>query len=68
MTKREVLALLRKLLEALVAEEAPPPRPVPAGPPNPRTVTEAELARGFIPYGAPRRWTVDARWLLDRRR
>jgi hypothetical protein len=70
MTKRELLVLLRRLLEAIVEAEAPTPRPVPPPAPAPRRVilTEAEMARGFIPYEAPRQWTVDARWVLDRQR
>jgi hypothetical protein len=70
MTKRELLQLLRRLLEAVVEAEAPTPRPVPARTPERRVIiiTEADMARGFIPYEAPRQWTVDARWFLDRRR
>jgi hypothetical protein len=70
MTKRELLQLLRRLLEAIVEAEAPKPRPVPPPVPARRRViiTEADMARGFIPYEAPRQWTVDARWFLDRRR
>jgi hypothetical protein len=70
MSKRELLILLRRLLEAIVEAEAPKPRPVPARTPERRviTVTESDMARGFIPYEEPRQWTVDARWFLDRRR
>jgi hypothetical protein len=70
MTKRELLDMLRLLLQAVVEAEAPKPRPVPARTPERRSViiTEADMARGFIPYGEPRRWTVDRDWVLDRRR
>jgi hypothetical protein len=68
MSKRELIELLKRLLQAVVEEEAPKPRPVPARTPEPVTVTEAELARGFVPHGEPHQRTVDARWLLDRRR
>jgi hypothetical protein len=67
MSKRELIELLKRLLQAVVEEEAPKPRPAPARTPEPVTVTEAELARGFVPHGEPRRWTVDARRILDRR-
>jgi hypothetical protein len=54
----------------VVEEEAPTPRPVPARTPERRviTVTESDMARRFVPSEAPRQWTVDARWFLDRRR
>jgi hypothetical protein len=70
MSKRELVELLKRLLQAVVEEEAPKPRPVLPPAPARRSViiTEADMARGFIPYEAPRQWTVDARWLLDRRR
>jgi hypothetical protein len=70
MSKRELVELLKRLLQAVVEEEAPTPRPVPARTPERRviTVTESDMARGFIPYEAPRQWTVNARWFLDRRR
>jgi hypothetical protein len=67
MSKRELIELLKRLLQAVVEEEAPKPRPAPARTPEPVTITEAELGRDFIPYGV-RQWTVDARWFLDRRR
>jgi hypothetical protein len=25
-------------------------------------ITEADMARGFIPYEEPRQWTVDTNW------
>jgi hypothetical protein len=31
------------------------------------TVTEAELRKGFIPHGSPRRRTLHSHWFLDRR-
>ena len=70
MSKRELVELLKRLLQAVVEEEAPKPRPVPPPVPARRSViiTEADMARGFIPYGEPRRWTVDRDWVLDRRR
>jgi hypothetical protein len=70
MSKRELIELLKRLLQAVVEEEAPKPRPVPPPAPARRSViiTEADMARGFIPDEAPRQWTVDARWFLDRRR
>jgi hypothetical protein len=66
----ELLALIGKLLQELARQDTPPPRPTPARTPERRviTVTEADMARRFIPYEAPRQWTVDARWFLDRRR
>jgi hypothetical protein len=68
MSKRELLELLKRLLEALAAQETPPPRPAPAPERRSVIITESDMARRFIPYSEPRQWTVDAGWLLDRRR
>jgi hypothetical protein len=66
MNKRELIAVLRALLEALVQQETPPPRLAP--PPERRRgmITERELQRGFRPHGEPSRQTLSTGWLLDR--
>jgi hypothetical protein len=68
MSKRELLELLKRLLQAVVDDEAPTPRPALPRTPAPRTITEAELAKSFVAHHEPYQQTFEARWLLDRRR
>jgi hypothetical protein len=62
--------MLREWLDALAAEERPMPpahEVVRRAARRGSTVTEAELRRGFIPHGSPRRRTLHSYWFLDRR-
>ena len=65
MTKRELITLLKAILEALAKEETPPPRPK-ARLPEPFTVTEDAFERRFVPYGEIRRVTLPTSWITRR--
>jgi hypothetical protein len=52
---REIIQTLAAIVEQLAQEETPPtPKPPPIAPTPPdagRRLTEADMARGFIPHG-----------------